>query len=1036
MADHKGLFGVQGGGGGLISFFTESIRNKLVASLLSLALLLLLLMAGANFVITKKALRENAKDTLEVAQKNKTIAIRKHFADRRSDMEALVETSKALRADAFNRLKSLQQLKKNLIETYFTERLRDVSVMSEMPVSIDALVAFERVSGSIGGPSWREIEQAYGPSMTKFSESFGYYDVYIISENGEILYTVTQESDLGQNLKTGDLKESPAAKAFEKGLSELSFQDFEPYAPADDIPAAFISAPIKVGGSIKGVFMVQVSVDQINYVMQEQTGLGTTGESYLVGADGMFRSDSIQVEESTIVNPAFDVDISKFEEVFAINKGGQSVMINYRGDYVLATWTPVTVHNLTWALVAEVGISEAFIPKHEESEKDFFTNYKEKYGYEDLGLLNPDGFLFYTVNGGADHKTNMLEGPYQDSNLGRLIKEVKETQIFGFADFKPYEPSGHRPAAFFAMPLVNKGEVELIVFTKLSINLLNEVMRAGNEQLGETADSFLVGQDKMWRSDSRFNKEMLAEKDQTKKAEGSENEAARPTTASKEKDSDKKDRTIVLDEYFEVDTTASQQAFEGKAGTGITYSHKGKKVLSTWTPIQIAGSSLEHPDGIKWAVISEVEIKEVDRPLIQMGITVVIVLVIAFGLALLVSLFISRGLTVQVNHINDLFGEIGMGNFAVRAPVTSRDELGIMADSLNAMLDNTLALIQSSEERDSMQQSIMKLLTEISELAEGDLTSRAEVTEDFTGAIADSFNDMAEQLGRVVRNVKDVTIQVSSTSQEVSTSTENLAETSEMQAVQVSDAIAAINEMATSIQQVAENATQCDAVSEESTSHAKEGSEIVRTTNAAMDSIRDHVQETARAIKRLGESSQEVGNIVQLINDIADRTSILALNASIQAAMAGEAGRGFAVVAEEVQRLAERSTDATQQIDTLIKNIQGEINEAGTSMEDSIQQVVEGSKLSDKAYGKLQEIETVTMKLQELIQSISMASKQQARASENIAKTMEEVGEISSQNSAASRQTAVSMKNLAEASDELNESVSVFKLDEDKKNPA
>jgi twitching motility protein PilJ len=347
------------------------------------------------------------------------------------------------------------------------------------------------------------------------------------------------------------------------------------------------------------------------------------------------------------------------------------------------------------------------------------------------------------------------------------------------------------------------------------------------------------------------------------------------------------------------------------------------------------------------------------------------------------------------------------------------------------MLDRLLNLVQSSAERDSIQKSIMSLLDEISGLAEGDLTARAEVTEDFTGAIADSFNEMAEQLSEVVKNVKDVTLQVISTSQDVSRSTENLAETSEMQAVQVGETIEAINDMSKSIQQVAENAGRSAGVSEQSTSHAKEGAEAVRRTNAAMETIREHVQETARAIKRLGESSQEIGNIVQLINDIADRTSILALNASIQAAMAGDAGRGFAVVAEEVQRLAERSTNATKQIDTLIKNIQAEINEAGSSMEESIQRVVEGSRLADGARNKLQEIETVSTQLGELIQSISMASKQQAQASEEIAKTMEEVGEISSQTSAASRQTAVSMKSLAQMSSQLNESVSVFRLAED-----
>ncbi len=401
---------------------------------------------------------------------------------------------------------------------------------------------------------------------------------------------------------------------------------------------------------------------------------------------------------------------------------------------------------------------------------------------------------------------------------------------------------------------------------------------------------------------------------------------------------------------------------------------------------------------------------------------------IAIVLGLLLAFYLSGSLTKQVKNIMNLFNDIGMGDFSSRADILTRDELGAMAQSLNAMLDNTLSLIQSREERDNLQSSIMTLLEEISALQDGDLSARAVVTAEATGALADSFNAMAEQLGGIVTNVKDAAIQVTTTSKDVKTSTDHLAESSEQQAVQITDAIAAINEMATSIQQVAEHATKSAQVSQESTTNAKEGSEAVDQTSQAMESIRDNVQETARSIKRLGESSQEIGNIVQIINDIAERTSILALNASIQAAMAGDAGRGFAVVAEEVQRLAERSTNSTKQIETLVTNIQGEINEAGTSMEESIQKVVDGTNLASNARNKLKEIEEVSSNLGELVQSITMAAQQQARASENIAKTMEEVGEVSSQNQAASSQTAVAMQKMAETADLLHISVSEFKL--------
>jgi twitching motility protein PilJ len=379
----------------------------------------------------------------------------------------------------------------------------------------------------------------------------------------------------------------------------------------------------------------------------------------------------------------------------------------------------------------------------------------------------------------------------------------------------------------------------------------------------------------------------------------------------------------------------------------------------------------------------------------------------------------------------EVLNDIGVGDFTARCRVVSRDELGLLAESLNAMLDNTLDFIQSSDERDKLQGSIMKLLTDISALTEGDLTIRAEVTEDMTGAIADSFNTMAEQLSRLVNNVKKSTLEVSSTSRTVSDSTIKLARTNDEHAKRINGMVKAIEQMSLSIQLVSEHASQSAEVSEQAKQNALSGADAVRQTNKAMNGIRERVQEAARAIKRLGESSQEIGNIVQIINDIADRTSILALNASIQAAMAGDAGRGFAVVAEEVQRLAEQSANSTKQIETLVKTIQGEINEAGTRMEDSIQRVVDGTQLADGAHGKLEDIEAVSTQLAELVKAISMAAKEQALSSENISTTMRKVGQVSKQASLQGRQTALSITNLAKTSEQLRESVEAFTLAEE-----
>jgi twitching motility protein PilJ len=258
----------------------------------------------------------------------------------------------------------------------------------------------------------------------------------------------------------------------------------------------------------------------------------------------------------------------------------------------------------------------------------------------------------------------------------------------------------------------------------------------------------------------------------------------------------------------------------------------------------------------------------------------------------------------------------------------------------------------------------------------------------------------------------------------------HLAEASDHQAQQIVGASSAINEMAVTIEEVSRNADKSADVAKQSVATARKGTETVNNTIHGMDTIREQIQETSKRIKRLGESSQEIGDIVGLIDDIADQTNILALNAAIQAAMAGEAGRGFAVVADEVQRLAERSSNATKQIEALVKTIQTDTNEAVISMEQSTANVVQGAKTAEEAGSALGEIERVNTELADLILGISDVAKQQASAAANISDTMNVIQEITTQTSAGTNETATSIGNLAELAKELQTSVAGFKLPE------
>jgi twitching motility protein PilJ len=374
-------------------------------------------------------------------------------------------------------------------------------------------------------------------------------------------------------------------------------------------------------------------------------------------------------------------------------------------------------------------------------------------------------------------------------------------------------------------------------------------------------------------------------------------------------------------------------------------------------------------------------------------------------------------------------------------PVTGNNPLmlavgGIVLVAIIAMLllrDARKKLTEQAEQNERNQAAILQLLDELADLAEGDLTVHASVTENFTGAIADSINFAIDQMRGLVSNINRVSVRVARAAEETQQTARGLANASENQAREITAASTAINEMAVSIDHVSSNAAESAAVAERAVAIANKGADVVQATIGGMDTIRGQIQETSKRIKRLGESSQEIGDIVSLINDIADQTNILSLNAAIQASMAGDAGRGFAVVADEVQRLAERSSAATKQIAALVKTIQTDTNEAVISMEQTTTEVVSGAKRAQDAGVALEEIESVSTSLAELIQNISNAARQQAASAGHVSNTMTVIQEITSQTADGTEATAKSVGALAEMANEMRVSVEFFKLPGDSK---
>jgi twitching motility protein PilJ len=335
---------------------------------------------------------------------------------------------------------------------------------------------------------------------------------------------------------------------------------------------------------------------------------------------------------------------------------------------------------------------------------------------------------------------------------------------------------------------------------------------------------------------------------------------------------------------------------------------------------------------------------------------------------------------------------------------------------------------KTEEENSRNQEAILRLMDELGELADGNLAVTASVTEDITGAIADSINFTVEELRSLVRGINNATAQLNSAVRDATQISEQLTAASKRQADGIEETSQAVVNISQSVQQVSNNAAESANVAEQSLAAAEKGQQAVQNTIAGMNSLREQIQETSKRIKRLGESSQEIGEIVELISDITEQTNVLALNAAIQAASAGEAGRGFSVVAEEVQRLAERSAEATKQIAAIVKTIQSDTHDTVAAMEVSTQSVVEGAKLSDAAGQTLNEIGEVSKKLASLIAGISAATQNQAAATAKVAETMQDIRNISMQTSEGTRQTAQSIGGLTKLAESLKDSVSGFKL--------
>lgn len=974
-----------------LSFGGRTIRGKLLFWLLLISLVPMLLIAAAGYQYSSSSLRRQSFEQLETTLAFQYQALQRYFDEQAKKLETISGNMKVFQEEAYTKLSAVRALQKKQVQSYFKMRFQDVQMFGESPQQQQ--VFGELLSNTIFEPSLDFID-----FLKDWLANRDFYSLTLLSRDGKVIFSTEPEVQKGSSVREG----TSEWEALQKGMSETRFVDYRLSSFYDLKHAAYFSTPLFTADQVPGLLLFRLKDNALNDIMQDNTGLGETGESYMVGMDGMFRSNSRHFEESTIANPSFLVDTESIVYALA-GEDGEGTVVNYRGDYVLSAYTAINLYGTAWVLMVEIDQSEAVVPTMQEGETDLLSQLTETYQFADLYLVSTDGYIFASAKQKKDYLTDILTGPYADSMFSKTVKEVMESKEMAISDFSFYEPAGNQAAAFMAVPVMNRDAISMIVVLQLSNDPINRIMNIRRQFEKESGhaeltghvemihiENYLVGPDKLWRSEAH--------------------DVGRY-----------KVKSTLLNPKVRMDTEAVQQALAGKSDTKITTNSLGEKVLTSWAPVRYKG--------LEWALISEVLQKEVDRPVMQLLLLTAVLTVAATVAVVIVSLRVAGGVTGQVDEIMQGIAKVEKGEYGEQVEVINKDELGRMAVSFNQMTTTIHDLIESRQkEHDELQDSIIRLLEEITELADGDLSIRATVTEDVIGTLADSLNLMLEELGTAFVRIKQSAEQVGSTANVLSTSTGELAGQNNNQSSMINEAAQEIDQLTKAIREAAEQANQSASFSRESSQVAAEGAEAVRETSQAMEAIRGNVQNTARSIKRLGESSQEISDFARTINEISDRTSILALNASIQAAAAGEEGRGFAVVAEEIQRLAERAAVSTRQIETLIKNILGEITEAGISMDSSIQEVVQGTRLSQNALERLDEITERSNEVFELIQGVASAAQQQAETTAILATSMSEIGSISLETAEEAMGASVSMQEMAVMGEDMLQAVATFKL--------
>lgn len=605
----------------------------------------------------------------------------------------------------------------------------------------------------------------------------------------------------------------------------------------------------------------------------------------------------------------------------------------------------------------------------------FMRQVVEQYGFYDVFLIDPDsGNIVYTFFKELDFATSLVDGPWAGTGLAEAYAQARASADPGkveLIDFRKYLPSYDDGAAFFAVPMLKDGQLIGVFAAQVPLDRIEQIANFRRSWaasgLGDSGELYLVGEDQLMRTTARGMIEDATDYLAQIKQLGYDDSAISAMRARKS--------TVGL---VRVDTPGVKAALKGESGALAYANPYGEQVLGAYAPLQLAG--------LTWGMVTEIREQEALAPatelLRRISIGAGVVALLLALMAALIASRLARSINTPISQLASTVSELTAGNMDARVQLKSRDELGQLGTALDRLLDERVAsLAQAARENETLNESVITIMQAVSQLAQNDLTIRVPVTPDVTGAVSDAINLLVSETSTALRNVLTVANQVAQASIALRNRTTTVFDTAQNSGREVQAASGELKLAAEALANIAHEADDARGKAEDALRTSTQGLRIVSDTVQGVTASRDQIRETEKRVKRLAERSNEITSVVNIINQIAERTAVLALNAGMQAAAAGDAGRGFAVVADEVKRLADSARSATAQISTLVTGIQADATDTMRSMNDALTQFVDITRLAERAGEEVQSSMSATDGLATAVRLIASTSSQQARIS-------------------------------------------------------